>query len=468
MDPLLLWRLVAWGFSYFLIVLLSYLTLTDKVQGWKVPLFLTALVLNQIFLKVVYRFFIPGFHERAGDELFWLAEMRKYQVTGDVPTSRIAQGPGIFLLTRLFSPIFSGDYCQTLIAISLVFGSIYILPLFALQRNATGSCNLALLATAISSQFDVILYSTTIARPTLIGLFLLPLLVYLFVEYRKRVKASFLAAFTLLALILLFIHAPITYAVLLIIVFVVWIALGFKALLEKVSAILLFGIYGFTLKLAIPDLYRILTDELLAHMPFARLNFFQLLFFAPPAFLIFFDSLRSWVASRLKLNVSLVGLIAYRRTLAAPLISLLVMFALLVYWKYGGYISLVYGGFRLFLALHWWKIPMAIIALYGLSKTVAKPMVDGVRVTVAWLLSMMLVVFFLLAYAPYQRYPGLYNLDERFFEFTIFPAAAFIAYGLSGLWERMSGQFNRLLLIAFFSAYTIPSIIVGMRDPLLI
>ena len=154
-------RLIVWGSSYLLMVLLSYFALTNRVQGWKIAFSLAGiLVLNQIFLKIVYRYFIPGFSERAGDELFWLAEMREYQVTGSIPMSKTAQGPGIFLLVGSMSHLFRGDYSQTLIAVAFIFGSVYVLPLFAMQYSATNSGNLALFATAISAQFDMIEYST--------------------------------------------------------------------------------------------------------------------------------------------------------------------------------------------------------------------------------------------------------------------------------------------------------------------
>jgi len=467
-------RLAAWGSSYLLVAILSYFALTKRVQGWKIAFSLVGiLVLNQIFLKIVYRYFIPGFSERAGDELFWLAKMREYQVTGSIPTLKTAQGPGIFLLVSLMSPIFAGDYSQTLIAIGSILGSIYVVPLFAMQYSATSSRNLALFATAISAQFDVIAYSTTIARPTLIGLFLLPSLIYLFTEYRRRDEGRFLLAFIPLSLALLLVHPPITYVALLIILFATWLIFGFKARLEKIVAVSLFGIYGFTLKLAIPDLYRIWQVELLAQTPLTQLSpeFFLIIFFAPPLFLLFIDALRKRLALYSGAKNLLVRLVPERRVLIyIAFLSFFVfasVFICLVYRKYGEYISVVYGGLPSFLALHGWKIPMAILALYGLVKVMSgKPMSEGVCITVAWLLSMTLIVVLLLAYTPYQRYLGLYNLDERFFEFVIFPATTFIAFALDDLWKRMRSPTTRLLLIILFSAYVIPSIIVGMRDPI--
>jgi len=467
-------RLAAWGSSYLLVAILSYFALTKRVQGWKITFSLVGiLVLNQIFLKIVYRYFIPGFSERGGDELVWLAEMREYQVTGNIPMSRTPQGPGIFILVSLMSPIFAGDYGQTLVATSLIFGSICVIPLFAMQYSATGSRNLALLATAISAQFDVIAYSTTIARPTLIGLFLLPCLIYLLTEYRGRNEARFLLAFITLSLTLLFVHPPITYLALLIVVFATWLVFGFKARLEKIVAVLLFGIYGFTLKLAIPDLYRIWRAELLAQTPLAQLNpaFFPIIFFVPPLFLLLFDALRKRLTLYSGAKNILVSLVARRRILIS--IAFLSFFAFasvficLIYRKYEDYISIVYGGFPSFFALHCWKIPIVILALYGLVKVMsASPVTDGARITIAWFLSIMLTVLFLLAYTPFQLYPGLHNLDERFFELGIFPLATFIAYAVDDLWERMHSPITRLFLIASFSAYVVPSIIVGMRDPI--
>ena len=463
-------RLVALGSSYLLTALLGYFALAKRVRGWKIAFSLLGiLVLNQILIKTVYRYLIPGFSERAGDELVWLAEMRKYQVAGSIPMSRTVEGPGIFLLVSLISPIFAGDYSQTSIAIGLLLGSIYVLPLFAMQYRATNSRSLALFATAISAQFDVIAYSTTIARPTLIGLFLLPMLIYLFMEYRARGEARFLLAFIPISLALLIIHPSFTYVVLLIILFATWLIFGFKARFEKITSVLLFGIYGFTLKLAVPELYGIWRIELLTQTPLRELNpeLFLLIFFAPPLFLLLFDAFRKRLAPYLRVKSFFVSLAAQRLILISiAFFAFASVFSFLVYRKYVDYISIIYGGFPSFLTLHGWKIPMAILALYGLVKVIsAKPMSDTVCITFAWLFSITLIVVFFLVYTPYQHHLNLYNLDERFFEFGIFPAAAFIAFAVDDLLRRMRSPTNRLLLIASFSAYVIPSIIVGMRDP---
>ncbi len=138
----------------------------------------------------------------------------------------------------------------------------------------------------------------------------------------------------------------------------------------------------------------------------------------------------------------------------------------LVLLKYSSYIVLIYGSPASFLLLHGWKIPFAILTLYGLRSNLReKPRGVGLVVALSWLISVALAVGFLATYAPIGRFVGLSNLDERFAEFLYYPAFYFIAVGVTNLRTKMPQWLFDWVAIPSLALFVIPSIIVGTRDP---
>jgi len=478
-DPTQAWRALALGSSYLLTLLVGYLALSGDIRGWKIPACLTGLlVLNQLLVKIIYRLFIPGFPQRAGDELFWVAAMQDFQKSGSVPEFWtpyiLPQGPGIYFFVQLLSPFFSGNYNETLTGMAVLLGSIYVVPVIAAQYAMTDSRRLALFAATISAGFDVIAYSTMIARPTIIAMTLLPILVYLFAECRKRNSARVWPAFFLLSVILMFSH-PIGWVAFLVIISGVWLVSGFKTRTEKVSSVLLFEIYGFALMFLLRGSSGVLTTELMGKTPLAVLSevarhqLLPIWLLIPPVCLLAFDSLRKRYLSCLmpKSQHSLPAR-HWLHVLSLSLLGLAGIFAYVIWAKYTEYILMTYGSLSQFLALHGWKIPIVALTIYGIILVIsAKRRSDGSNMALAWLLSVMGLVLLLALFLPYQGSPGLRNLDERFFEFAIFPATTFIVYGLDGLGKRVHSPIMRMLLMLVFAAFVIPSLMVGLRDPIL-
>jgi UDP-N-acetylmuramyl pentapeptide phosphotransferase/UDP-N-acetylglucosamine-1-phosphate transferase len=127
---------------------------------------------------------------------------------------------------------------------------------------------------------------------------------------------------------------------------------------------------------------------------------------------------------------------------------------------------LIYGSPAYFLFLHGWKIPFAILTIYGLRISLReKPRGVGLVVALSWLISVAIAVGFLVTYPPIARFGGLSNLDERFAEFLYYPAFYFIAVGVTNLRTRMSKRLFNWVVIPSLALFVIPSIIVGTRDP---
>ena len=478
-EPTQPWRMIALGSSYLLTAVVGYLALSGDIKEWKTVACLAGLlVLGQAVLKITYRVFIPGFPDRAGDELFWVAAMRQFQNSGQIPkfwtSYTLAQGPGIYYFVQLLSPFFSGNYNEALTGMAVLFGSMYVVSVIAAQYVMTESKRLALFAATISVSFDAIAYSTTIARPTIIAITLMPILVYLFAECRKRNRTRTWVAFFLLSMILMFSHS-IGWVAFLVVISAFWLISGFKTRTEKASAVLLFEIYAFTLMFVLRGSSAVLTTELMGKTPLAALSevarryLLPIWLLIPPLCLLIFDSLRKRHLSHL-VPVSRRPLPPRRwlYMLSLSLLGLTAIFAYVVWAKYEEYILVTYGSLSQFLVLHGWKIPIVALAVYGIILTVsAKRRGDGSNIALAWLLSIMGLVLFLALFLPYQGSPGLRNLDERFYEFAIFPATTFIAYGLDGLGRRVHSPIVRMLLMLLFSAFVIPSLMVGLRDPML-
>lgn len=457
-----------------LAAVIGYVALRNGRLQWKtVASLMVLLVLHQLLLKVSYRFFIPGFSERAGDETVWLNQMLLYQRTGVIPVSALPQGPGLFVIVNSLSPLFGGQYVETLTGIALIFGSLCIIPVFAMQYSFTGSPNLALLATVVVANFDVIAYSTSIARPTLLAMFLIPLLAYLFVEFRKSKKTVLWVSFVILSLTLMFTHS-IGWVVFLVVIFSVWLLLGFKSWLEIVGAVALFSSYAIALRFLLLDAYRIWSTELLAQTPLTKLgpDLLAVMFIIPALLLLLVEAVRKSVHMRLRPHSFKFDILARRTATVLVICAGAVALSAVAYavlTKYAGYLQVTYGGLWLFFALSSWKIVIAAIALYGIVGVVPqKGRGEGSLVALIWLLSVGILVLFLIAYLPYRNYPGLFNLDERFSEFAVFPAMTFVAYGLDDIFRKVGSPIVRVLIIVLFSAFVVPSLLVGMRDPMVI
>jgi hypothetical protein len=331
---------------------------------------------------------------------------------------------------------------------------------------AKGGSMVAMAGVVLVSMSDVMIYSTTIARPTLFGLFLLPLAMrdmkLLFEQPGVQVLLRLLAV---TFLILLF-HTPITYVVLLLTLSLLMILLK-ATRWTAVYTILAFGVYGLFLRLALPDLYRIWRVELFGAYPLNILsgtfgsNFFVLFFCAGVVIVLLslavvhFRGGWEWVVVRVDEKVAYI-------ILAIALIG----GASLVLLKYSSYVALLYGSPAYFLLLHGWKIPFAILALYGLRISLReKPRGTGLFVALSWLISVALAVGLLATYPPISRFGGLWNLDERFTEFLYYPAFYFIAAGVTNLRAKMPKRLFDWIAIPSLALFVIPSIIVGTRDP---
>lgn len=65
---------------------------------------------------------------------------------------------------------------SALVILAIALGSLYVLPAFFMYRKFDGDrIQVALSSILLLSMADVMIYSTTVARPTLLDLFLVPL-----------------------------------------------------------------------------------------------------------------------------------------------------------------------------------------------------------------------------------------------------------------------------------------------------
>ena len=426
---------------------------------------LVLIVIAQLIVKLFDRYYLPYFPIRAGDENFWLASVATYQTNSTIPVTTLAQGPGIFYASALFGHLLQLNFSSALVVLAIGLGCLYVLPAFGMYSSfAKGSSIVAMVGVVLVSMSDVMIYSTTIARPTLFGLFLLPLAMrdmkMLFEQPRIQILLRLLAV----TFLILIFHTPISYIVLL-------LTLSLLMILRKatrwtaVYTVLAFGLYGLFLRLALPDLYRIWRVELFGAYPLNILsatfggNFFVLFFCAAVVVLMV-----SWGSAYLRDRLIVVHV---NETVAYLILAVaLIGGAGLVLLKYSSYVALIYESPAYFLLLQGWKIPFAILTIYGLRISLReKPRGVGLVVALSWLISVAVAVGFLVTYPPIGRFGGLSNLDERFAEFLYYPAFYFIAVGVTNLRTRMSKRLFDWVAIPSLALFVIPSIIVGTRDP---
>lgn len=459
-DTALIWL------AFYVITIISLrLCFSNRLRN--VGVVLVLVVVAQLMLKLFDRYYLPYFPLRAGDETFWLTSLATYQTNSTIPVTTLAQGPGIFYASAIVGQLLQLNYSSALVVLAIGLGCLYVLPAFGMYSSfAKGSYMVAMVGVVLVSMSDVMIYSTTIARPTLFGLFLLPLAMRDMKVLFDQPGVQVLLRLSAVTFLILLFHTPISYLVLL-------LTLSLLMILRTASrwtaayTVLAFGIYGLFLRLALPDLYRIWRVELFGAYPLNILsgtfgsNFF-LLFFCAGAVVVLFSlavtNLRgrgSWV--RVRVNERVASLI---------LSVALVGGAGFVLLKYSSYVALVYGSPAYFLLLHGWKIPFAILTLYGLRVSLReKPRGMGLIVALSWLISVGLTVGFLATYPPIGRFVGLWNLDERFAEFLYYPAFYFIAVGVTNLRTRMPKRLFDWVALPILALFVIPSIIVGTRDP---
>lgn len=431
-------------------------------------LLLIPLVASQFCMKLLDRYYLVAYNLRSGDEAFWLQTLASYQATGKIPIQAIAQGLGIFYLSSGTASLFHVDYGSALVALAIALGSLYVIPAFALYRILfEGNEKLALVSVLLLSMSDVMIYSSTIARPTLIGLFLLPLAVGAFQALRKRFHWSMFGLLTFVSILILFVHMPITFLVLLAVASFTLLIFGKVKRWEAVYTMFMFSSYGITLRLFLPDLDRIWRDELFSGYPLKMMSDIA----GPYFFLIFpiiglgtlgvsmlLPGLVTSVRARFRNRPIKVGLGTASVTLIALFGCLTLVFVL---WRYSAYIADYYGGIGPFLLLHGWKIVFGVIALLGLRSIGAKFNRSSNDTILAWLISLTLIVVILAAYIPlWARFVGLWNLDERFSELVYYPAFYFVTVGLNCLATRFS-QRRFQWILPIIALYVLPSIIVG-------
>jgi len=438
---------------------------TNKRRNLGVVLVL--MVVAQLTLKLFDRYYLTAYFPfRAGDETFWITSLTTYQTNGTIPVTTLAQGPGIFYASAVFGQLLRLNYASALIVLAVGLGCLYILPAFAMYSSfAKGNYVVAMVGVVLVSMSDVMIYSTTIARPTLFGLFLLPLAMYDMKSLFELPGVQVLLRLSAVTILILVFHTPITYLVLL-------LTLSVLMILRKASrwtaayTILAFGIYGLFLRLALPDLYRIWRVELFGAYPLNILsdifgsNFFVLFFCAGVVVVLF-----SLAVPHLRVREMLGEARVNDKVVYLVLTGLLIGGAGLVLLKYSSYVALVYGTPVYFLLLHGWKIPFAVLAVYGLRVSLRDQHRGmGLYVAVSWLVSVAIVVGFLATYPPVGEFVGLQNLDERFAEFLYYPAFYFIAVGVTTLRTKMPTRLFNWVALPILALFVIPSIIVGTRD----
>ena len=428
---------------------------------------LVLVVFAQLMLKLYDRYYLPYFTLRAGDEIFWLTSLATYQTNATIPVTTLAQGPGIFYASAFIGQLFHLSFDSALILLAIGLGCLYVLPAFGMYSSfAKGSSVVAMVGVLLVSMSDVMIYSTTIARPTLFGLFLLPLAMRDMKLLFEQPGVQVLLRLSAVTFLILLFHTPISYVVLL-------LTLSLLLILRKatrwtaVYTVLAFGIYGLFLRLALPDLYRIWRVELFGAYPLNTLsgvfgsNFF-VLFFCAGGLVV----LASFIVANLRGGRKWDVIRVNERAAYIILVVALTVGAGFVLLKYSSYVALIYGSPVYFLLLHGWKIPFAILTLYGLRISLReKPRGTGAVVALSWLISVALAVGFLATYPPIDRFVGLWNLDERFTEFLYYPAFYFIAVGVTSLRTRMPKRLFDWVLIPSLALFVLPSIIVGTRDP---
>lgn len=429
----------------------------------------------QLLLRLCSRYWLPLWTVRAGDENVWLDAVQMYETTGVIPYGSIAQGPGIFWAVGFIGQALHVEYGTALTILAVGLGSLCVVPVYLMYESFAGDrTQVALASVLLVFLADSMVYSTTIGRPTLLGLFLLPLAIWALQSLYAHFRWSTFTGLLLVTVMILMAHAPITYVVLLLALSLSLIVYDQVTKWQVAYAMIAFTLYGIVLQLILPDLDRIWKTELLGVYPLSVVpsvlgsNFF-LAFPLIAASVLALSWIVAAASRRAGSFVSLSQLLRARTFYMVVLVAL-VLAALVVaslFQKYSGFIADAYGDPVKLLLLHGWKIPFGILALAGVRRWLLSRS-DSRRVhncvAFPWLLCIIAVVAFLAWYPPLKAYPGLWNLDERFFEFAYYPAFYFVGVELERLSTRLPRRTFNWVILPLVSLFVIPSIIVGTRD----
>jgi hypothetical protein len=162
-----------YGFVSFALCL-TYVKGLDRRQCYAI---LTALVIVQFAVRIFSRDVLPGFAARSGDEAFWVQEMARFQLQGTFSSHAGVEGPGVYYLVPLVHSVFHVSYADSLIGIGTFVGILSVLSVFLFYSQG-GEYREALAAAILVSFADAIVYSTTVVRPLLFTLTLVPIALY--------------------------------------------------------------------------------------------------------------------------------------------------------------------------------------------------------------------------------------------------------------------------------------------------
>jgi hypothetical protein len=457
--------------AYYLFTLLL-LRVTFFASRPPIRILLLLLVGAQLVLKLLDRYYFPFYLNsvRALDENVWLSFLANYQSTGKILFDQLAQGPGIYYLSSAFGYIFHVDYGSALVGLAISFGSLYVIPAFLLYRVFfEGDGRLAFVNTLLLSLSDSMIYSTTVARPTLFGLFLLPLAVGAFQALRGKFRWRALGPLVLVSIMILLIHTPITFVVLLTVVSCSVLIFDKARKWEWGYVIFLFASYGLMLGLFLPDLERIWRMELFGGYPLNLISSmagdaFFLTFPVVGVVILLLSCVSGRVGARLAKPRGLSEFkLPGKYAVVAGIILFVTVTAVLVLLKYQSYVASTYGSWSYFFLIHGWKIPFGVLAAVGLWSIGTRYKRSSNDTAFAWLLSILILVAILATYAPILVHSGLWDMDERFAEFTYYPAIYFVTVGLNHVKKRVSPQLFGWVILPILALFSIPSLIIGMR-----
>jgi hypothetical protein len=446
-----------------------------RVSFSESPLHTRSLILLLLFaqfcVKIIDRFYLPAYLSRAGDENDWLRFFASYEPGGKIPYQASLEGPGIYYLVNLVANLFRVDYASALTGLAILLGTLYLIPTFIMYRVFfKGDGRLAFAGTLLLSFTDVMVYSTTIARPTLFGLFLIPITVGAFQALRGRFRRSTFIVLVSTSAAILIMHAPITYVVLLSLVSFTVVIFDRVRKWEAAYTLILFASYGLAV-LILPFLDSLWRAEFLSVSPLNRIAAFLNagFFLIFPAIGVVVLALSPCLSVAIERIRGQGNRVFPERSEVTSYVTLCVFslaciaFCILTLQKYASFITVYYGSLEAFAMLHAWKIIFAAIGLIGIKTIGTRYRRISNDTVFSWSLGVGVVALIGAIIAVMMHYSGILNLDERFTEFAYFPAIYFVTVGLKSLAERFSSRTFRWLILPLMATYVIPSIIVGTR-----
>jgi len=459
----------------FYLIACILLRLTYSRRNFPTVIVLTLLVVVQLAMKMFDRYYLPSYSLRAGDELGWLERTSEYQKSGVIPYERIpgaqpfTEGPGIFYAVNFFAHILQVDYVSALVILALVFGTLYVLPAFRLYSELSHEPQVALSAAILVSMSDVMIYSTSIARPTLLGLFLFPLamvtLQSLYLRFRWHLCLILLAISGLIIVV----HTTITSLVLLLVVSSTLVWYDRLKKWHVAYCVTLFVLCGIAVSFMLPDLNILFRDELFSIHPLneiaTALNFNYPLLFALLGSLVMciaflFGKVRcSLLRAANHLHSSSQRFLVLFVVILAGFLSLA---GVLFFKNYPTYIGAAYSSLTDFILLQIWKVPLAILAILGMWQVLRSE--QRFCVAIPWFVGILICVSIMTLYWPYRTSSGLWNIDERIGEFLYYPAFYFVAVKLKSVSSLVTSRVFNWIIIPLICLFIIPSFIIGVHD----